>query len=390
MNPAVPSISQQDVVTPEAGAMNDCETNDRDLRLDACRGIALWFIFLDHVPDNVCSWLTLRHYGFSDTTEVFMFVSGVTCALAYGVVQRCDGWWPVISHTLRRGWEIHMAFLTLIIGLVVMVYWAGENPWADVTNTRVLLEQPGAALAHAVVLQYRPVNSDVLPTFVLFHLLFAPLLWVLLKAPNAAIAASALLYGLVQAYGWNLQGWPINEWYFNPFAWQFLVVLGAWWVVVGRKRYRWLVTSRPFVGLAAIYLLFAFVVALSWDIKPLEALVPPFLAKAIYPIDKIALDPLRLLHFLAIAILVARFVPSDWRGLASPVLLGAIRCGENSLEIYCLGVLLSLAAHMLLVHLSGGLAAQIAVGVGGVMVLTAFATLSTWIGIASRRQAKLF
>lgn len=365
------------------------ETIDRDLRLDVCRGIALWFIFLDHIPDNVCSWLTMRHYGFSDATEVFMFVSGVTCALAYGRIQRCDGWWSVVGHTLRRGWEIHMAFLTLIVALVVMVYMAGESRWADVTNTRVLLQHPGAALARATVLQYRPVNTDVLPTFVLFHLLFAPLLWLLLKAPNVAIAASALLYGLVQLYGWNLPGWPINEWYFNPFAWQFLVVLGAWWVVAGRKRFRPVLISRPFVGLAVIYLLFALVIALSWSLLPLQALVPPFVAKAIYPIDKTDLDPLRLFHFLAIAILVARLVPSDWPGLMSLVLRGAIRCGENSLEIYCLGVMLSLAAHILLSHFSGGIAAQIVVSTAGVMMLVAFATLSTWIRIASRRQPEL-
>jgi hypothetical protein len=374
----------------EASAMNRAdETIDRDLRLDVCRGIALWFIFLDHIPDNVCSWLTMRHYGFSDATEVFMFVSGVTCALAYGRIQRCDGWWSVVGHTLRRGWEIHMAFLSLIVALVVMVYMAGESRWADVTNTRVLLQHPGAALARATVLQYRPVNTDVLPTFVLFHLLFAPLLWLLLKAPNVAIAASALLYGLVQLYGWNLPGWPINEWYFNPFAWQFLVVLGAWWVVAGRKRFRPALISRPFVGLAVIYLLFALVIALSWSLLPLQALVPPFVAKAIYPIDKTDLDPLRLLHFLAIAILVARLVPSDWPGLMSLVLRGAIRCGENSLEIYCLGVMLSLAAHILLSHFSGGIAAQIVVSTAGVMMLVAFATLSTWIRIASRRQPEL-
>ena len=33
----------------------------RDLRIDACRGIALWWIFLDHVPNNIGSWLTLRN-----------------------------------------------------------------------------------------------------------------------------------------------------------------------------------------------------------------------------------------------------------------------------------------------------------------------------------------
>jgi hypothetical protein len=53
----------------------------RDLRLDACRGLALWFIFIDHIPDNTLAWLTLRNHGFSDATEVFVFVSGYTCTL---------------------------------------------------------------------------------------------------------------------------------------------------------------------------------------------------------------------------------------------------------------------------------------------------------------------
>jgi hypothetical protein len=319
-----------------------------------------------------------------------MFVSGVTCALAYGAVRHCDGWWAVVSHTVRRGWEIYVAFLTLIVGLVVLVYWVGVERLADEANVRILLEHPGATLAHAAILQYRPVNTDVLPVFVLFHLLFAPLLWLLLKLPDIALAASALLYGLVQVYGWNLSGWPVNDWYFNPFAWQFLVVLGAWWFITGRARFRAAVTSPPMVGLAIGYLLFGLLVALSWSITPMEALVPQAMARLIYPIDKSGLDPLRLLHFVAIAILVARFVPPDWQGLTTPVLRGAVRCGENSLEIYCLGVLLSLAAHLLLLRLPDGVVAQVAVSAAGILLLVGFATLSTWIGIGSRRQPRLF
>lgn len=194
---------------PEAHAGD--QLLDRDLRLDVCRGIALWFIFLDHIPDNICSWLTLRHYGFSDTTEVFTFVSGVTCALSYGAVQRQDGWWAVVSHTVQRSWEIYAAFLILIVAIVVVVYWTGSDQLADEANVKILLQQPGPTLAHAMILQYRPVNTDVLPIFVFYHLLFAPLLWLLLKAPNAAFAASAALYGLVQIYGWNLPQWPRND-----------------------------------------------------------------------------------------------------------------------------------------------------------------------------------
>ena len=167
-------------------------------------------------------------------------------------------------------------------------------------------------------------------------------------------------------------------------------MLGAWWETSDRKLLRSWLTSRPAAGLAGLYLLFALVVALSWSIKPLDAAIPQALAKLIYPIDKSDLDPLRLLHFLAIAILVANFVAREWEGLTTPLLRGAIRCGENSLEIYCVGVLLSLAAHVWLVKISGGQAMQIAVSVGGVMGLVAIATLLTRMKIESRSQPRLF
>src|SRR5258708_12701416 len=51
-------------------------TTGRDLRLDLFRGIALWLIFLDHIPSNVVAWGTIRNYGFSDAPEIFVFVSG--------------------------------------------------------------------------------------------------------------------------------------------------------------------------------------------------------------------------------------------------------------------------------------------------------------------------
>lgn len=385
-------MERRDYLTPNESVripVSAASALDRDIRLDACRGVALWFIFLDHIPDNIGSWLTLRHYGFSDTTEVFMFVSGVTCALAYSRVQLHDGWFAVVSHTLRRSWQIYAAFLILIIACVVMVHLAGDGAFADETNTRVLLELPGSTLAHAVILQYRAVNTDVLPTFVVYHLLFAPLLWLLFRSPNVVLGASLLLYVLVRIWGWNLPQWPTNDWYFNPFAWQLLVVLGAWWAMGGRKRSRPQLTSRIATSLASIYLVFGLVVALSWSIKPLEAAIPPLLAKLIYPIDKSDLDPLRLLHFLAIAVLVARFVPLNWPGLATSVLRGAIRCGENSLEIYCLGVLLSLGGRMVLVEFSSGVTMQIAVSAGGVMAMIAAATFLTWLRIASRQQPKL-
>jgi hypothetical protein len=373
---------------PLVGALPELKGLGRDLRIDVCRGIALWCIFLDHVPNNIGSWLTLRNYGFSDTAEVFMFVSGVTCALAYDKARSRDGWTGVISRTLWRSWDIYAAFLLLTLACAILVYLAGGGRIAHESNTRILLEHPGATFAHAAILQYRPVNTDVLPIFVVYHLLFAPLLWLLLRVPNLTLGASLLLYALVHVFGWTVPAWPNNVWFFNPLAWQVLVVLGAWCVIEGKGVWPWM-TSRTALVLAVLYLGFSLIIALSWSIKPSEELVPQALAKLVYRVDKSDLDPLRLLHFFALAILAVWLVPRNWRGLTTPVMRGAIRCGENSLAIYCLGVLLALASHIALVDISDGLAMQIALSLAGILVMIAAATLLSSIRIKPRQQSPL-
>ena len=354
----------------------------RDLRIDACRGIALWCIFLDHIPNNIGSWLTLRNYGFSDAAEMFMFVSGVTCALAYGAAWGREGWTGVIRRTLRRSWDIYAAFLLLTLACVILVHLTGRL--ADESNTRILLDHPGTTIARAAVLQYRPVNTDVLPAFVLLHLLFAPLLWLLLRAPNATLAGSLALYVSVHAFGWSVPAWPDGHWAFNPLAWQLLVVLGAWWIVEGETVRPW-VTSRTTLVLAVLYLLFSLVVALSSHIAPLEG--PPALVKLLYSSDKSTLDPLRLLHFLALAVVAAWLVPRDWRGLATPLMRAAIRCGQNSLPIYCLGVLLTFAGHVALLEISDGLAMQIALSFAGIAAMITTAILLSSISIKPRPRS---
>jgi len=37
---------------------------ERELRLDLFRGLALWLIFIDHLPPNLLTWFTIRNYGF--------------------------------------------------------------------------------------------------------------------------------------------------------------------------------------------------------------------------------------------------------------------------------------------------------------------------------------
>ena len=55
----------------------------RDARIDLFRGIANWFIFLDHIPHNVVNWITVRNFGFSGAADMFIFISGYAAAIVY-------------------------------------------------------------------------------------------------------------------------------------------------------------------------------------------------------------------------------------------------------------------------------------------------------------------
>src|SRR5687768_15222813 len=82
---------------------------ERDLRLDLFRGLALWLIFVDHLPPNVLHWFTIRNYGFSDATEIFIFISGYTAAFVYGRAMLERGFLVSSARILKRVWQIYVA-----------------------------------------------------------------------------------------------------------------------------------------------------------------------------------------------------------------------------------------------------------------------------------------
>jgi len=264
------------------------------------------------------------------------------------------------------------------------------QPMLDETNTKVFFENPGMALVRAAILQYTPVNTDILPTFVLFHLAFPVVLWLLIRSAAVALAISFLFYLMVQMFGWNVPVWPTGELYFNPLAWQVLFVFGAWYANEGTRRLKMIVQSRTVLVLVSLYLAFSLTIALSWEIEPLQGLIPDAISKLIYPIYKSSLAPLRLMHFLALAILVSRLIPSDWHGLMKPWMMAMIRCGENSLAIYCIGVLLSFVGFVILSQFSATFVMQVVISIGGIAIMTAAASLMTLASKQDRPGPKLF
>src|SRR5205807_692173 len=153
---------------------------------------------------------------------------------------------------------------------------------------------------------------------------------------------------------------------------------------------RAILQSRAALMLAILYLAFSLAVTLSWQFKGLEGFMPAALSKLIYPVDKSNLDPLRLLHFFALAILVSRLTPPDWHGLMKPWMMATIRCGENSLAIYCLGVLLSFMGFVSLSQFSSTIAMQVVISIAGIALMIAAATLMTWTSKQDRPGPKLF
>ena len=367
MNPAVP---------PPA------VPTQRDLRLDLFRGIALWLIFLDHIPSNIVSWITIRNYGFSDATEIFIFISGYTAAYVYGRSMRERGALIAGARILKRAWQIYVAHIFLFAIFMAEISYLSrgfENPlFAEEMNILDFLKQPEVTIVQALLLKFKPVNMDVLPLYIVLLLLFPPILWMLLRQPTVALAISVALYVMTWEFGLNLPAYPSGTWFFNPFAWQLLFVFGAWCALGGAERLARVLRSPITIAVAAAYLVFAFAIVMTWYFPRLAQFVPRLLGELMYPIDKTNLDVLRFAHFLALAVITVRLIPRDWPGLKWPGFRPAILCGQQSLEIFCLGVFLSFAAHFVMVKLGGSVAMQIVVSVSGVAIMIATAWMISW------------
>ena len=354
----------------------------RDLRLDLFRGLANWLMFLGHVSTSVLAWFSFRNYGFSDGADLFVFISGYTSALVFGRRMLEGGFVLGTTRLLRRVWQIYVAHILLFVIYLASVHLLSSRfnapDFIDRFNVAPLLNAPVETITQGLLLRYKPLNLDVLPLYVILMGAFPPVLWLMLRHRNWVMLGSVLLYFAARQFGWNLSSYPSGVWYFNPFAWQLLFVLGTWLALGGASTMHFLVRSRAVLVLGLAYLLFAAVMTLSGLIPELQTLFPRVLFEVFNPNDKTNLAPYRFLHLTIVIILGARFIPIDAPGLHATIWKPLVKCGQQSLEVFAVGIYLSFIGYFVLEATSNGIFAQLLVGTAGISIMTAVAYYRSW------------
>ncbi|MEX5554061.1 OpgC family protein [Pseudomonas pergaminensis] len=362
--------------------------NGRDPRIDFFRGLALIFIFWDHVPHNPLGQITLRNVGFSDAAEVFVFLAGFAAVLAYGKIMQRDGYWMACLKILRRAWVLYVVHIFLLALLMGIVFFANSH-----VETRDLVEEmglthfvthPQQALTDELLLRFKPNLMDPLPLYIVLLAGLPLVLPMLVRKVEAVVAVSLAIYLLAPWMGWNLRAISDGVWYFNPVTWQLLFVLGGAAAIYSQRpktaETRPLLRQPLFVA-SAVYVLVAGVITLSWRWPEIhDAWMPAALSNWLYPISKTDLSPVRLVHFLALAYVTAKLLPGA--GWTQNRVAGEIcRMGRYSLEVFCLGVVLAPLADMINAMANDAVAMQLTTAVIGALLM---AGLAAWLELIKR------
>ncbi|MDP4006648.1 OpgC family protein [Methylobacterium sp. NEAU K] len=345
----------------------------RDARVDVLRGFALLTIFVDHIPRNAPALFTLHNLGFSDAAEIFVLLAGYSSMVAYGGLFGRAGIWPTLVRIGRRCLRIYLFQAGLLLATLMIV-----RIWMDLTGLTprfgvAPLMQMGLlqGLLRGLALNALPNYLDILPLYILLLALFPAVYYGMRRGVWGVLALSGTLWLAANVdYSLNLPNAAAVDdgWYFNPFAWQFLFVIGAALARAVRAG-DGLLPWRPWAVAAAwAYLAFALLQGGSWtewglpDLRPLAIGAP----------DKSHVSPLRLIDILALTYLlfsspaVRRF--SAWRPLR---LIDS--CGRHSLEIFAAGCLAALIGRILYRTFDPVWPLQVAVNLGGIAVMLGLA-----------------
>ena len=345
--------------------------------IDFWRGLALVSIFINHIPGFAFERFTHRNFGLSDSAELFVFLAGwslrrIASDAAPMSLPR------LVLRLGARGVTLYAAQIlitSLALGLTAATAIWLDNPLLlEWNNAAAAFQNPVPAHLGLVLLTYQLGFFDILPLYVVL-MLGAPLLAVVDRlTPRLVVPISLVLYALALAFAVNIPTWPVEGvWYFNPFAWQLIFVLG--FVLggdetgLGAWARRHASLMRP-IG-CALLILGAWVVLHDYSPDPMGVPRP----RLFFVFDKTFLSPARLVHFLALAVVFAGTFKYVLRWMPAPARFLAM-LGRNSLNVFCVGSLVSLAGQMARFAFGGNVSVDCCVLVAGITTLGFTAWLS--------------
>ena len=346
--------------------------------MDFFRGIALWFIFVDHIPTNALGSWSLRNFALCDSTEVFVLLAGYAATKAYGRTYDRQGWVSSGADVLRRAWTLYIAHIFLFVVFSAQVSYSAtaldRSDYLEEIHLDVLADAPYRAMLHALTLDFQPAYLNILPIYIAMLVLLAFAL-PLLNRPWTLGLLSFAIYAAARTFNLNLPSWTDGGWYFNPFCWQFLFFLG---VLMARHSLRpplpKVVIDAAAVGILLFGLVLLFIV---WPSDAISARVPASLARTLLLVDKEGMHPMRVLSILSLTWLVIRLIPVHAVWLRGAWAYPAVLAGQHSLPVFCCGIFLSFVGRIFLEQ-SDAWPMQIAVNVAGPVLLLAVAALAAW------------
>ena len=338
-------------IWPPASAHETTTPAGRDLRLDMFRGLALVMIFINHVPGTVYEAFTNRNFGFSDAAEAFVFMSGMAAGLAYSNRFRSGNLWAAIAKVWARARQLY--FVHIVITMVSLAIFAGAAKWFGLpelltkNNIASLFQQPLGTLVGIPLLTHQLGYLNILPLYMTLLLATPLVLMAGLRKPWLVLVASVALWVVAGQFRFNLPAFPNSGgWFFNPFSWQILFVIGLLSGAAMKVGHRFIPYHPALFAASGIFLL---VVLLWMKVPPIGKLGMgglSFLSQAGVPFyitwfDKTFLALPRLLHALALFYFLGHL--PMMRSFASSAVAAPLRLmGRQGLAVFAVGTMLSM------------------------------------------------
>ena len=348
--------------------------------IDFWRGFALITIFINHIPGNLFERYTYSQYGISDAAELFVFLAGWSIGLA---TRGRDGVPEPRLTTVLRLWsrtvEVYRAQVTIMALALAMIAGIAlylDNPLIlEWHNAGGFFADPIQTMVGIVLLTHQLGYFNILPLYVCL-LAVAPLFILLARVSQAAaLGLSFAIYALSLVFEWNVPSWPgEGDWFFNPYCWQLLLVLGFTAQDWNRASPTLRIWSRRLLPVGILIVIVGFVLSIL-DLRPDPLNVPE--PRLIFTFDKTYLSPARVVHFCGV-LLAFQSVFGLIGPRIGPISRYLSSLGRNSLAVFSMGSLISLGAQFVRFRTGGGVVADVSVVGFGLFVLGLTAWFLEW------------